>query len=358
MEVAGLAIGIVGIIPVILKCGEVVQRVYENVHVNFQGKANRINMKINVLAGKMLEIQEAVFEDTALVEDVIKLNNNLEALQGYLQTLPKSTIIRRIYHHNTIEAKLNEILELVVCCERSFQTSCACHLVATSERIQSDVKTAKSSILATENNTRSLLDSFGDFQQRMEKSRQAQWLQSEAMISVKVRSFGCSSALELSYAVRPTHTIGNILSRMRKENYDVEDIHFFSWSKQRHGLTASGQIWRYRDECEGIKTIKIECGQKDEMDVEWRLEYICSPNIFTLFLVHGLQQETGLTIPHPVNTISPDLFSKAYPSCRKLRILKCHHILNGNLLDWTNSEELQKVKPFACALCIEVTECT
>ncbi|KAG8961116.1 hypothetical protein FRC03_005762 [Tulasnella sp. 419] len=143
---------------------------------------------------------------------------------------------------------------------------------------------------------------------------------------------------------------------MRKEKHHVQDIHFFSWSQDCHGLTKSGQDWRYRQKDECISIIRSDCVGTNGVDVDWRLEFICNPKLFTLFLVHGLEQEAGLMIDYPVEIIAPKDLQPAYPSRPKICVSKCQSMQTGAEIDWRDSQALSMVTPYHCSLCIEVTE--
>ncbi|KAG8956871.1 hypothetical protein FRC03_010763 [Tulasnella sp. 419] len=296
MEPASLAIGI---IPLMFECATFafsIQRICDNVGGDFQKKRDKLCVDIQDLRRKMVAVKDAKPSNTTLKDDVEKLKSNLESLERDLQRLVPNAWIRRIIGYDKIEKGLDDALDLVAQCERSFQTSCMCDLVASSDITIQEVRNIASSSHTAQNNTTLILNTLSEIRRQWTELVESKKPSSESVISVKVRSLGARNARELRYAVGPTDTIRSIKKRMNDENLDITNIHFFSWSQQRHQLTESGQNWRYRKPNTPLSMIRSECGKLDNQDVDWRLEYARNAKPFAVLLVHGIDEETGLLI--------------------------------------------------------------
>ncbi|KAG8921751.1 hypothetical protein FRC02_012387 [Tulasnella sp. 418] len=373
MEPASLAIGI---IPLIFECATFafsIQRICDNVGFDFQKKRDKLCVDIQDLRRKMVAVKDAKPSNTTLKDDVEKLkryresqlpvtrtsdfdpnhntNSNLESFVHDLQV--PNAWIRRIIGYYKIEKGLDDALDLVAQCERSFQTSCMCDLVASSDITIQEVRNIASSSHAAQNNTTLILNTLSELRRQWIELLDSKKPSSESVISVKVRSLGARNARELRYAVGPTDTIRSIKKRMNDENLDITNIHFFSWSQQRHQLTESGQNWRYRKPNTPLSIIRSECGKLDNQDVDWRLEYARNAKPFAVLLVHGIDEETGLLIPHPITSVL-DRLKREYSSHQDLTIAECRKLEDGAMFDWTDCDLLKGVPSYCCSLCIKL----
>ncbi|KAG8923650.1 hypothetical protein FRC03_011284 [Tulasnella sp. 419] len=353
MEPASLAIGI---IPLVFQCARVafsIQRICENVGGDFQKKRDKLCVDIRDLRQKMVAIKDARPSDTALKDDVEKLKSNLESFERDLQPLISKTWIGRIIRHDKIEKGLDDALDLVAQCERSFQTSCMRDLVVSNEITLQEVRNIASFSLTTRDNTTSILSALSEIRQQWTELVRSKQPPSESVISVKVRSLGARNARELRFDVGPTDTIRSIKKRMNDENFDITNIHFFSWSQGRHQLTETGQSWRYRKPNIPLSMIRSECGKLENQDVDWRLEYARNAKPFAVLLVHGIDQETGILIPHPITSVI-DPLKREYSSHQDLTIAECRKLEDGAMLDWTDHDLLREVPAHCCSLCIKL----
>ncbi|KAG8947674.1 hypothetical protein FRC03_000973 [Tulasnella sp. 419] len=123
MEPVSLA---VGVIPLVFECTRLafsIQKICENVGGEFQRKRDRLCVDIQHLRKKMIAVEDAEPSGTALKDDVEKLKSNLKSLECDLQPLISKRWIRRIFDYEKIEKGLDEALDLVEKCEKSFQVS-------------------------------------------------------------------------------------------------------------------------------------------------------------------------------------------------------------------------------------------
>ncbi|KAG8920986.1 hypothetical protein FRC02_000518 [Tulasnella sp. 418] len=220
----------------------------------------------------MIAVEDAEPSGTALKDDVEKLKSNLKSLECDLQPLISKRWIRRIFDYEKIEKGLDEALDLVEKCEKSFQTTCMCHIVTSNEKTAVAMRNIASSSLATQNNTISILNMLSEFRLHWSELVRSKQPPLESAISVKVRSLGARNGREVCYDMGPKDTVCSVKKRMNDENRGIANIHFFSWSERRHQLTASGQDWRYRKSSTRLSMIRSECGRLEDQDVDWRLE--------------------------------------------------------------------------------------
>ncbi|KAG8958099.1 hypothetical protein FRC03_009457 [Tulasnella sp. 419] len=355
MECAGLA---VGIIPLAFKCCQFafsIQQICQNVFGGFRAKRDKLCEDICALQEKMLQVEHAKPVGTELENSVKQLKTNLEQLEGDLQSFVSKGRFERLFSYSKIDKALGDAIELVAACEKSFQTSCACYLVKSNEKIQNEVQSVALTTQATDHKADIIVVSVSDIQQQMRELLEARQSDTAPLLEVKVRALGSRAARELSYSVSPTDTVACVAKRMCDENIGIKNIHFFSWSQNRHKLTDTGQDWRYRNKKIGLSTIRQECGRNRGVDVEWWLEFVRSREAFTLFLVHGLLSEKGLIVRHPVKSIMNKL-KGAYPRYPQMTIAACQSLEDGDHFDWDDPQALETLTPFTCCLCIRVAD--
>ncbi|KAG8920182.1 hypothetical protein FRC02_001118 [Tulasnella sp. 418] len=166
MEAAGLAIGAIGLIPVVVKCGEIafsIRRLSRNISVGFQERVTQLCEEIVNLEDKLAEVKEANPKSTMLLQHVNDLKAKLENLQEVLQDLVPTKLWKRSIYHDTIDLKLTELLQVVETCNSSFVASSTCHLVCTNEKIRRDVE----KVQVVEHKTDSLIIAVSDLRQQM-----------------------------------------------------------------------------------------------------------------------------------------------------------------------------------------------
>ncbi|KAG8954301.1 hypothetical protein FRC03_011541, partial [Tulasnella sp. 419] len=232
------------------------------------------------------------------------------------------------------------------------------HLVKAGDEISCKLKTVSENVSAsnaTLSSVSNTVDSVQDLIRQQLALLMSQRPAPPNPLNVRVRSLGSTSNFDHTFAVGQEETVARIIKRMRDENEEVESIHFFSWSANRHTLTENGYRWRYRNNKVPISTIAQECGTNNGQIVDWRLEYVRNPTQFTLFLVHGLQQETGLPIPLPIESIQKAL-TLLSNSASNLAVKECKELQSGRDFDWNNPNALSNIRPLTCSLCIKIAQ--
>ncbi|KAG8957412.1 hypothetical protein FRC03_010186 [Tulasnella sp. 419] len=360
MDVASL---VMGAIPLVLCCAQAassVRSILHNATGGFRKKRDQLVEAIGALLCQMAQIQDVIPADRSLEVNAEKLKDTLEKLVRDLQGLISTSKPKMILHNLSIEKRLDEALQQVADCRGAFNTSCAYYLLTASAYIRKDINQLTTN---TENQAALYMATMADMKREIlsqiagRSTALESELRSRAPTTIKVRYFGTD--VEQSYEADPKEMISHIMQQIADEGLDIDDIHFFSWSKNRHRLTTTGQKWRFRRPNVRISTIMNQCGKKDDQDVDWRLEYVRDPESFTIFLVGGVPAESGLLIHLPLDDTLEEKLQQKYSCYGKLMIEQCYQLENEEqLLNWKALLALKDIKPCTNLFCITLKECT